>query len=87
MSEELSKEDQEWLDRLAGKSPEGMDPLISAQAAAVRNAMISRRDAIESDAISVGDKGLNEIRARLLREGLLDSPEKDSHKMAGGAEH
>jgi hypothetical protein len=76
MSEELSKEDQDWLDRLAGKSPEGMDPLISAQAAAVRNAMISRRDAIESEAISVGNNGLNEIRARLLREGLLDSPEK-----------
>ena len=80
MSEELSKEDQDWLDRLAGKSPEGIDPLASAQAAAVRNAIISRRDAIESDAISVGDNGLNEIRVRLQREGLMDSPEKSQPK-------
>lgn len=80
MSENISKEDQDWLDTLAGKSPEGIDPLIAAQAVAVRNAMISRRDAIESDAISVGDNGLNEIRARLQREGLMDSPEKSPQK-------
>ena len=75
MIEKFSKEDQDWLDALSGKSPEGIDPLVLAQASAVRNALTSRRDAIESDANSVGDSGLNEIRARLQREGLMDSPE------------
>lgn len=80
MNEKTSKEDQDWLDALSGKSPEGIDPLISAQVSAVRQALASRRDAIESDAISVGDSGLNEIRARLQREGLMDSPERTQLK-------
>ena len=80
MTENISKEDQDWLDGLAGKSPEGIDPLISAQASAVRKALSSRRDAIESDALRGGDSGLNEIRARLQREGLMDSAEKSQLK-------
>lgn len=75
MNEKISKEDQDWLDVLSGKSPEGIDPLVLAQASAVRNALTSRREAIESDANNIGDSGLNEIRARLQREGLLDSTE------------
>ena len=80
MNEKISKEDQDWLDALSGKSPEGIDPLVLAQASAVRNALVSRREAIESDANSVGDSGLNEIRARLQREGLMDSPKGGQQK-------
>lgn len=80
MIEKFSKEDQDWLDALSGKSPEGIDPLVLAQASAVRNALTSRRDAIESDANSVGDSGLNEIRARLQREGLMVSPKGGQQK-------
>lgn len=80
MSDSISKEDQDWLDRLAGKSPEGIDSLSLAQAAAVRNAIISRRDAIEAEAVSVGDIGLNKIRARLQREGLMNAAEKSQQK-------
>ena len=80
MNEKVSKEDQDWLDTLSGKLPEGIDPLISAQASAVRKALASRRESIEADAIRVGDSGLNEIRARLQREGLMDSPERNQVK-------
>ena len=73
MTDEISKEDQDWLDTLAGKSPEGIDPFVSAQATAVRKALIARREAIESDAKSMGKRGLDEIRTRLQREGLMDS--------------
>ena len=41
MTEEISKEDQDWLDALSGKSPEGIDPFVSAQATAVRKALIA----------------------------------------------
>ena len=75
MTDEISKEDQDWLDTLAGKSPEGIDPFVSAQATAVRKALIARREAIESDAKSMGKRGLDEIRTRLQREGLMDSAE------------
>jgi hypothetical protein len=80
MNEEVSKEDQDWLDALAGNPPQGMDPLASAQALAVRKAFMSRREAIESDAMTAGDCGLNDIRARLQREGLMASPESSQLK-------
>lgn len=71
MSEDISKEDQDWLDTLAGKQPQNVDPLVVAEALAVRKALASRRDEIEANATRVGNVGLDEIRARLQREGLL----------------
>lgn len=71
MSEDISKEDQDWLDTLAGKQPQDVDPLVVAKALAVRKALASRRDEIEANATRVGNVGLDEIRARLQREGLL----------------
>lgn len=71
MSEDISKEDQDWLDTLAGKQPQNVDPLIAAEALAVRKALASRRDEIEANTARVGNIGLDEIRARLQREGLL----------------
>ena len=75
MTDEISKEDQDWLDTLSGKSPDGVDPFVSAQAAAVRKALIARREVIETDAKSRGSRSLDEIRTRLQREGLMDSAE------------
>lgn len=77
MTEKISKDDRDWLDVLSGKSPVGVDPFVAAQALAVRKAMVSRREAIESDADSIGNRGLDEIRARLQREGLMDSVKKN----------
>jgi hypothetical protein len=74
----MTKDDQDWLETLAEKLPEDIDPLISAQALAVRKALADRRHAIETDASRVGTIGLNEVRVRLQREGLMDSPKKIS---------
>ena len=76
MSEDVSKEDRDWLDSLAGKPPKDADPVVSAEALAVRNALASRRDEIEADAARVGNSGLDEIRAQLMREGLMVPPVK-----------
>jgi len=73
MTEELSKEDQDWLEALSGASCDGADPSVLAQASAVRQALAARREAIELDAMSTGDRGLDAIRARLQREHLMDS--------------
>ncbi|MDD2810327.1 hypothetical protein [Rhodoferax sp.] len=81
MNENFAKEDQDWLDTLAGKSPEGLDPILSAQALAVRTALISRRDAIEANAAKVGDSGLEKIRERLMLEGLMDSPKAGDRQL------
>jgi hypothetical protein len=82
MNEEVSKEDQDWLDALAGNPPQGMDRVASAQALAVRKALVSRRETIESDVMTRGDNGINEIRARLQREGLMGVPERSQLKNA-----
>ena len=58
---------------LSGKSPEGIDPFVSAQAAAVRKALIARRETIEPEAKRMESRSLDEIRSRLQREGLMDS--------------
>ena len=76
MSEDISKEDRDWLDSLAGKTPKDADSVVSAEALAVRKALASRRDEIEADAARVGNSGLDKIRARLQREGLMVSPVK-----------
>ena len=80
MTEQISKEDLDWLDTLSGKSPAGIDPFVSAQATAVRKALIARRDAIETDASNVGCRGLEEIRDRLQREGLMEIAELNRQK-------
>lgn len=76
MSKDISKEDRDWLDSLAGKLPPDADPVVSAEAMAVRKALASRRDEIEAEAARVGDIGLHKIRARLQREGLMGSPDR-----------
>ena len=75
MTEKPSKEDLDWLDVLSGESPTGVDPLVAAQALAVRKALAARREAVESDANRIGNRGLDEIRARLQRDGLMDVAE------------
>ncbi len=80
MTEKISKEDQDWLDTLSGKSPEGAEPFVSAQSLAVRKALTARREAIEADAIQTGMHGLEKIRARLQREGLMDSAQTGQPK-------
>jgi hypothetical protein len=71
MNETISKEDQDWLDALAGKTAEGIDPLQSSQALAVRKALIERRETIEADAVTAGSIGLDKVRKRLQLEGLM----------------
>ena len=80
MTEKITEEDQDWLDALSGKSLERIDPFVSAQAAAVRKALIARREAIETDAKRMGNRSLDEIRTRLQREGVMDSAEPDQLK-------
>jgi len=77
MSEDISKEDRDWLNSLAGEPPKDADPVISAEALAVRKALARRRDEIEADAARAS--GVEELRTRLQREGLMGSSDKAKH--------
>lgn len=85
MNEEISKEDQDWLDALSGRSVPGMDPVIAAQAAAVRGGLQARREAIEADTNVQSEAALNKLRERLRSEGLLhtESSQKSNESWLG----
>ncbi len=71
IKEEISKEDQDWLDALSGNPLEGIDLLVLANALAVRKALVSRRDAIKLDITTTGNNDLDEIRERLQHLNLM----------------
>jgi hypothetical protein len=65
------KDDQQWLDALAGKPDASADSVTNAQAQALRTAMVARRAAIENATANADPAEFERLRARLQREGLL----------------
>jgi hypothetical protein len=65
------KDDQQWLDALAGKPDASADPMTNAQAQALRTAMVARRAALEHATANADPAEFERLRARLQREGLL----------------
>jgi hypothetical protein len=67
------KDDQQWLDALAGRANANADPATTAQAQALRTAMLARRYAIEQATQHADPAEFEALRARLQREGLLNA--------------
>lgn len=73
----LSTEDQKWLDALAGHRVDELDPIHKAQADSVRTALTSRREAIDADAATIDTGSFEQLRERLIAEGLLSVTDRD----------
>jgi hypothetical protein len=73
------KDDQEWLDALAGRPDASADPVTNAQAQALRTAMVARRAAIEHATQNADPAEFERLQARLQREGLLTKADADSN--------
>ena len=71
------KDDQQWLDALAGKPHAGANSAASAQATALRNAMLTRRAALEQATANIEPAEFERLQSRLQREGLL--PKAGAH--------
>lgn len=67
------KDDQQWLDVMAGRADANADPTTTAQAQALRAAMLARRDAIEHATQNADPAQFDKLHARLQREGLLNA--------------
>jgi hypothetical protein len=65
------RDDQQWLDALAGKPDANADAVTNAQAQALRTAMVARRAALEQATANAAPEEFERLRARLQREGLL----------------
>lgn len=72
------KDDQQWLDALAGRPDVSADPVTNAQAQALRTAMMARRAAIEHATQNADPAEFERLQARLQREGLLTKPDANS---------
>lgn len=70
-----NKDDQQWLDALAGRPDASADPTSTAQAKALRTAMVARRTAIEHATQQADPAEFERLRSRLQSERLL----YDSH--------
>lgn len=77
MTDPISKEDQQWLDALAGQDVPHSLPNSHAQV--VRSALQQRRLEIEADASKDRSTELTNLRSRLEREGLI-RPNSDTSK-------
>lgn len=73
------KDDQQWLDALAGRPDASADPVTNAQAQALRTAMVARRAAIEHATQNADPAEFERLQARLQREGLLTKADADSY--------
>jgi hypothetical protein len=77
------KDDQQWLDALAGRSDASADPVTNAQAQALRTAMLARRAAIEQATQNTVPAEFERLKARLLSEGLLTKTDTKSSTVTG----
>ena len=77
------KDDQQWLDALAGRPDASADPVTNAQAQALRTAMMARRAAIEHATQNADPAEFERLQARLQREGLLTKVDADSNTAPG----
>jgi len=67
----MKKEDQEWLDTLAGKVNSEHETASQIEAGAVRRVLIARRASIEKDTLNFDPQKLEPIKRKLLKEGFL----------------
>lgn len=77
------KDDQQWLDALAGRPDASADPITNAQAQALRTAMVARRAAIEHATQNADPAEFERLQARLRREGLLTKADADRNTAPG----
>jgi hypothetical protein len=69
------KDDQQWLDALAGRQDASADPITNAQAQAIRTAMIVRRAELELSQENTDSPEFYRLQERLQREGFLSAAE------------
>lgn len=77
------KDDQQWLDALAGRPDASADPVTNAQAQALRTAMMARRAAIEHATQNADPAEFERLQARLQREGLLTKGDPETNIAPG----
>lgn len=67
----MKNDDQEWLDTLAGKSQDSKLSTQQIEAAAVRRALLARRESIERDSEKFDPVQFKKVKQTLMKHGYL----------------
>lgn len=78
-----NKDDEIWLEALAGKPDISPDSAITAQAQALRRAMLERRDGIERAYENLDAGEFQRLQSRLQHEGLLNQDRTNQKWLPG----
>lgn len=73
MTQATNKEDDQWLDALAGQSDPSASPKINRQAEALRRALAARKDLLDAQVPEADARQYEQILFRLRQEGLTGS--------------
>ncbi len=71
MTQLPDKEDEQWLNALAGRPDPAADSVVNQQAAALRRAMQAHRAKLEESVPQADDALYQQLLFRLRREGLI----------------
>jgi hypothetical protein len=74
------REDEQWLEAIAGRPNPNADAKLNREASALRAALLARRQNMESSVPTADDALLEQILFRLRREGLDRSESDPSEK-------
>jgi hypothetical protein len=69
----MTNQDQEWIDSLAGKTTSKTKSVLHLEAAAVRRALLARRESIEKESLNFNAEQLELIRKKLVDVGLIQN--------------
>ncbi len=71
MTNEIDRDNEDWLQAIAGEPRLDADKFTNAHAAAIRKALLNRAQAQNEEAPDASDAGYHRLLFRLKREGLL----------------
>lgn len=84
MTNEIDRDNDDWLSALSGEPRLGADKYVNAQAEAIRNALARRAAELDEEAPKASDAGYHRLLFRLKREGYIgpEAEKKLANKLA-----
>ena len=77
----MTNQEQEWIDSLAGKTTSKTKSVLQIEAAAVRRALLARRESIEKESLNFNAEQLELIRKKLVDVGLIKNQQLEKSSL------
>ena len=77
----MTNQEQEWIDSLAGKTTSKTKSVLQIEAAAVRRALLARRESIEKESLNFNAEQLELIRKKIVDVGLIKNQQLEKSSL------